>query len=114
MTTSLSDILTATKNIVTALNGAATTYLNVQGAKNTSQISATTLVSANAGRVASISVTTAGSTTGKIYDTNLATSTVNLIYIIPQAVGVYIVNLPVSIGIVVVPGTSQVLTISYS
>ena len=111
---SLSDILTAAKNIASALNNGAQTYLNIQGAQNLAAISTTTLVRAGGGRIAQISVTTAGSTTGLVYDTNLASSTSNPIYVIPEAVGLYLVNLPVNFGIVVAPGTSQVLTISYS
>lgn len=111
---SLSDILTTAQNIASAINAAARAYINVQGAQNYPLIAGATLVKSSAGRVASVSVTTVGSATGAIYDTNLVTSTSNLIYVIPEAVGVYVVNLPVSFGIVVVPGTDQILTVSYS
>lgn len=111
---SFSDVLTLARNIAQAINDAALTYLSVQGKVNQPLISAATLVKAGQGRVCSISVTTAGATTGAVYDTNLATSTVNLIYVIPMAIGLNVVNLPVGIGIVVVPGTNQVLTVSYS
>ena len=111
---SLSDILTAAKNIVTAINGAAQTYLNIQGAQDAVNISSATLVKSGAGRVAVVSVTTAGSTTGSIYDTNSSSSTTGKIYVIPNTVGVTIVNMPVSFGIVVAPGSSQVVSISYS
>lgn len=107
-------LLSAALNLVTALNNAALTYLNVQGAQNLAGIAAATLVETGQGRVCSISVTTAGMSTGKIYDANLAAATSNLIYVIPEAVGLYVVNLPTNFGIVVVPGTDQVLTISYS
>ena len=110
---SLSDILTATKNIVTAINGAAQTYLNVQGVRNCAEISSATLVVSGPSRVAVVSVTTAG-VVGAIYDTNSASSTSNLIYVIPATVGVVNVNIPVSYGIVVAPGSGQVVTISYA
>lgn len=111
---SLSDILTVARNIVQAINSAAQNYLNVQGALNMSGITATKLVKASAGRVCVISVIVAGSAVGAIYDSNVATSLVNQIYVIPMAIGVYVVNLPVGLGIVVVPGTGHTLTISYS
>ena len=72
---SLDDILTASKNVVTAINNVAQTYLNVQGAKSQSNVTAATLVKSGSGRIASISVLTAGITAGHIYDTNAASST---------------------------------------
>jgi hypothetical protein len=111
---SLSDILTAAKNIVTAINGAAQTYLNVQGAQDAVNISSATLVKSGAGRVAVISVTTAGTTTGSVYDANSSAATTGKIYVIPNTVGVVFVNMPVSLGIVVSPGTGQIVSISYS
>jgi len=111
---SLSDILTAAKNIVTAINGAAQTYLSVNGAQDSVNISSSTLIKSGAGRVAVVSVTTAGSAVGSIYDTNSSTSTTGKIYVIPNTVGITVVNMPVSFGIVVAPGSSQVVSISYS
>ncbi len=119
---SSSDILTTLKNIVTALNNASQTYLNVNGTDNLANISTAlgtyVTVSSNQGRVVTVSVTTAGSSTGIIYDalaTNLAAvSTARPIYIIPDSIGLYVVNIPVNYGIVVAPGTGQVLTVSYS
>lgn len=109
-----SDILSVFRNVVQAINNAAQTYLNVQGAQNRAAIAAATLLKSGPGRIAVISVTTAGAATGIIYDAATATATTNPIYIIPMAVGVYVVNLPYSFGLVVVPGTNQVLTASYS
>jgi hypothetical protein len=123
---SLSDIFATAKNIVSAINGAAQTYLNVQGAQNRVGLTPNgaspygTLVKSGVGRIAVVSVTTAGSTVGGVYDCNsIATVSassvpVNQIYVIPMAIGVYVVNLPVSYGIVVVPGTGMFVTVSYS
>jgi len=111
---SLDDILTVAKNIVTAVNGAAQNYLNVQGAQNAVSISATSLIKNSAGRLAQVSITVAGSAVGTIYDSTSTTSPTNPIYTIPNTIGVFFVNLPVSYGIVVKPGTGQTLTISYS
>ena len=111
---SLNDILTAAKNIVTALNTAAQTYLNVNGSRVASGVSAATLIATGAGRVASISVTTAGSAVGAVYDANATGVTTNPVYTIPMTVGVVFVNIPVINGIVVAPGTGQVVTVIYS
>jgi len=111
---SLSDLLTAAKNIVTAINNVAQTYSSVQGVQNSSNISTTTLVKGSAGRLATVVVTTAGSATGTVYDSANASSVSRKLYIIPNTVGVYVVNMPANYGIVVVPGTGQVVTVSYS
>jgi hypothetical protein len=111
---SLSDILTVAKNVVTAINGMAQTYLNVQGLQNSGSLTAATLVQLGSGRVATVSVTVAGSAVGKIYDANTAASTTNPVYVIPMTVGVIFVNMPVGIGLVVAPGTGQSVTVSYS
>jgi hypothetical protein len=111
---SLSDLLTTAKNIASAINGVAQTYVAVQGARIRQTITATAVVSNAAGRLAMVTVTTAGSTAGVIYDADATGITARPIYIIPNTIGVVFVNLPVAYGIVVVPGTSQVVTVSYS
>jgi hypothetical protein len=115
---SVTDILTAIKNIVVALNNAALSYNNVNGVSTKEAISAPTVVKTTPGRVCAVSITTAGSATGMIYDaTNLNTTTAPL-WVIPAAAASngqpYVVNLPTDSGILVVPGTGQVLTLSWS
>ena len=111
---SLSDILTAAKNIVTALNGLGQTYLEVQGNQVLNNISTATVVSTGQGRLASIAVLTAGSAVGAAYDATISTATTNKIVTIPNTVGVIVVNIPTNNGIVIAPGTGQVVTVSYS
>ena len=111
---SLSDLLTTAKNIASAINGLAQTYVSVQGARIQQNITAATVVSSSAGRVAMISVTTAGSSDGVIYDATDTTTTTRPIYSIDNVVGAVFVNLPVVYGIVVVPGTGQAVSVSYS
>jgi hypothetical protein len=111
---SLSDLLTTAKNIASAINGVAQTYVAVQGARIQQNITATAVVNNAAGRLAVVTVTTAGTTTGVIYDADATGVTTRPIYIIPNTVGVVFVNLPVVYGIVVVPGTGQAVTVSYS
>lgn len=113
---SLTSILTAVQNVATAINNAAQTYLNVQGARNLANVTSATLVKNGSGRVVSISVITAGTTTGLIYDSNNLNSLLNPVYVIPEAVALdpYVVNIPVGLGIVIVPGTGQKLAVVYS
>jgi hypothetical protein len=111
---SLSDLLTTAKNIASAINGVAQTYINVQGARIRQNMTASTVVSNAAGRLAVVTVTTAGSAVGTIYDSASTSITTRPIYTIPNTVGVVFVNLPVIYGIVVAPGTGQAVTVSYS
>jgi hypothetical protein len=112
--TSLTDILTAAKNVVTAINGLGQTYLNVQGALSYTNLSATTLIHTGAGRVCNVIVTTAGTTAGSVYDSTNTTSPSNKVYSIPNTVGVYTVNFPINYGIVIAPGSGQIVSISHS
>lgn len=113
---SLSDILTAAKNIVTALNNAAQTYLSVNGILTTESITTPTVLKSSSGRVAAISVIVAGSATGTVYDSANTSTTTAPVYVIPNAVALtpYVVNMPVSKGILIVPGTGQTLSVSWS
>ena len=117
MSASTADVLTAIKNIVTAMNGAAQTYLNVQGQANSPAITSATVVKASAGRICSVSIITSGSATGMIYD-SATTGTTSPLWVIPEAAASdgepYVVNLPTSFGLLVVPGTGQKVTVSYS
>jgi len=109
----LDDLLPATKNIVIALNNATQSYLNVQGTTVAAGIATATVVKSSAGRVCVVSVIVGGAV-GAIYDATTASSTANPIYVIPNVIGVYIVNIPTLFGIVVAPGSGQTATVSYS
>jgi hypothetical protein len=113
---SLSDILTAAKNLVVAVNGLTQAYLNVQGALNAANIRAATVIKGAAGRVARVSVITAGSSVGMIYDASTIGSLTKPLWPIPNTANSepFEVNLPASFGILVQPGTGQVVTVSYS
>jgi hypothetical protein len=117
-TASTSDVLSAIKNIVLALATAAQNYLNVQGATNAAAISVPTVVKASAGRIASVSIIVAGSGTGFIYDGTTLTATTKPLWVIPEAAKSngepYVVNFPASFGLLVVPGTGQTVSVSYS
>jgi hypothetical protein len=111
---SLDDLFATAKNIVTAINGAAQTYLTVNGTTNAAGLTAATVVKASAGRICSVSVIDGGSAVGVIYDATSTTATARPIYTIPMTAGVYPVNIAALYGIVVVPGTSQVVSVGFS
>ena len=113
---SLSDMLTAVKNLVTGLATLAQNYLNVQGAQNFAGITAPTVIKASSGRIVRISVTSGGSSTGFVYDGAALGATTKPLYVIPMAVGTepYEVNLPASFGILVVPGSGMTAAGSWS
>lgn len=114
MSASTSDVLSAIKNIVTALAQATQTYLNVNGTLNFSAVSAPTVIKPSAGRIALISVITAGSTPGMIYDGATLTAKTKPLGVIPNTVGIFTVNLALSFGLLVVPGTGQSVAGGYS
>ena len=112
---SLDDLLTAQKNAVVAFNGGTSDSQNKAGTTNTREISAQTLVKTTAGWVATVSVVTAGSAVGYLYDTNATSKlTGNKFYTIPNTVGVYQIQMPYNVGLVAVPGSGQVVAIGYS
>lgn len=78
-------------------------------------VTALSLVKVGVGKVAKVVVLTAGSTAGKISDvaTTGGVAAANLIFNIPNTVAVYDLDFPIALGLVVTPGTGQVLSISY-
>lgn len=115
---SVSDILTTLKNLVIALNAATQAFLNVNGVSTTEAITAPTVLKAASGRVASVSIIVAGSTTGMIYDSVVTGTTTAPLWIIPNAVASdgepYEVNMATDSGILVVPGTGMSVTVCWS
>lgn len=96
----------------TIKNGA---VITAQGTKTFFNISANTLVKATAGRLAKVSVIVAGDAAGTVHDSAsiAGAGTANALAIIPNTVGVYNIDMPVSNGIVVKTGTNQVVMVSY-
>ena len=78
-------------------------------------VTALTLVKVGVGKVAKVVVLTAGSAPGKISDvaTTGGVAAANLIFNIPNTVGIYELDFPIALGLVVTPGTGQVVSISY-
>lgn len=115
---SVSDILTTLKNLVVALNAATEAFNNVNGVSTKEGITAPVVIKSSAGRVASVSVIVAGSGPGMIYDSVQTSITTAPLWVIPAAAATngepYFVNMPTDSGIVVVPGTGQTVTVSWS
>ena len=111
---SLDEVVTGIKNLVTAINGAANTFGQVNGLMSKAAISAPVLLRQGAGRVAKVAVITAGSSNGFIYDSTDITSTSNPLYLIINTTGIVDVNMPCQLGLVVRPGSGQVVSVSYS
>lgn len=112
---SLDDLLTATKNIVTALNGVNQTFSKFLGNQTSSLITTDTLVISGSGRLVSFWITDAGSADGAIYNsTNVANPAASSqIATIPQTVGYQAVGINFTSGLVVQVGTGQELTVTY-
>ena len=111
---SISDILTTLQHLVQATNNYTQQYLNVNGVSTKEAITAATVVKASPGRIAVVSVIVAGSAPGNVYDSAKLGITTAPMYVIPNTVGVYVVNLPTDTGLLVVPGTGQTVTVSWS
>lgn len=113
---SLDDCMAVLQNLVIAVNGVQHRFFDVEGARTMNAISSATLVRPGEGRICRISVTTAGTSAGSAYDAqsvSLATSA-SLIATIPNTVGVYEIKMPVLNGLVITPGSGQVVSVSYS
>ena len=113
--TSLSDVLSTFKNLVTGLANLTQTYLNVQGTSSAANITAPTVIKPAAGRLVTVSVLVAGSGVGTIYDGATLAATSRPLFKIPDTVGIYPVNLVAQYGILCVPGAgAQAVTVGYS
>jgi|HubBroStandDraft_6_1064221.scaffolds.fasta_scaffold629306_2 hypothetical protein len=89
--------------------------LAAQGAKNLSNISAATVVKATPGTLLTVQVITAGSAPGTINDVPTTGGAVaaNQIGTIPNQVGVTQYGVPFLTGLVIVPGSGQVVSVSF-
>lgn len=111
---SLDDLLTATKNIVTALNGQITTIPKSFGQTTSLTLTAPTVVVTGPGRLVNFSVVVAGAA-GVIYD--LSTTTVvasAAMCATPASIGVFPTGQFFTAGLLVVPGSGQSINVTYS
>jgi hypothetical protein len=86
-----------------------------KGIQTTKDITAATALKTSAGRVAKVSVLVVGTSTGSVNDcaTTGAVALANQVAVIPEAVGVYDIDMPTSAGIVITPGAGQTLAVSW-
>lgn len=111
---SLSDLLTALRNLVIAVNNASTTYANIAGIANFGPITSATVIKPSPGRICEISIISAGTTTGYVYDSASTGDTTETMIPLPNIVGVYKVSFPTAVGILLIPGVGQTVSGSYS
>lgn len=113
---SLDDLLTTAKNIVTAINGLNTTFMRSLGSTTSATITGSaTLVIVGSGRLVNFSVVVVGSSDGAIYNTNNAANgtVANQLVDIPQTLGVFKVGQAFNSGLVIAPGSSQSVNVTY-
>lgn len=114
---SITDLFSAAQNLVRVVNYLGDAYATVNGKLSSDNLGAatTTVISNQSGRLASISVTDAGSTPGIVYDSrNTTVGSINRLATIPNTVGVHTMNIPYTNGLVVTTGTGQTVTVIYS
>lgn len=95
--------------------------LGISGAKSWLNISAATVLDGTTAssyvsrRISRVNVLTAGTTLGSINDclSIAGASASNLVASIPNVVGPLLLDFPCFLGIVVTPGTGQVVSVSY-
>lgn len=118
----LDDLATIQKNGVVAVNSLVqslidfkTVYESVAGLSSRVGISENSIIFTGSGRIGTVSVTTAAAG-GTIHDAESVAEAdgTNIIYAIPNAVGIEVVNFPIVNGLVVKPAAGSVLSISYS
>ena len=86
------------------------------GSASVLNITAATVVKAAPGTIYTVVVNTAGSGAGSVHDvlTTGGAAAANLVFGIPNVVGVYSLTFPCAVGIVVTPGTAQVLSVAFA
>lgn len=86
-----------------------------QGGQSANGVSASKVIKTGKGRLGRVSVTTAGAV-GAVYDSATVggVGASNLIGTVPATVGIYDFDWPFYLGLVYVPGASQVASLTYS
>ena len=88
----------------------------IRGTASKLNITTPTVVKATQGSLIRVSVVVAGTAAGGVFDANTTNGNVvgNQTYVIPNTVGNYPQEWPMLTGILVVPGTGQTVSVSYS
>lgn len=86
------------------------------GTKSNLHITAATVVKSVQGRIAKVNVTITSTDTGAVYDcaTTGAVDSTNRVALIPAVIGSYSIDFPCRVGIVVVPGSGQTVSVSFA
>jgi hypothetical protein len=115
MPASLDDILTAQKNGVIALNAIQQALASEVATVTTAVATSSTFVVAGKGRLLRVSILVAGSTTGFVHNSATPTggAASNALVACPNTIGVYEANVVFSAGLLIEPGTSQSISITY-
>lgn len=118
MAKSLDDIFTTAQNIVTQITAMSTTWRRVAGTitSNTVDDTADVLVVVGTGRLVNISIIDGGSGDGLIYNTSAISMLPDAgrLAVVRQTIGVFPINVLYTAGLVISPGTGQILNITYS
>ena len=112
---SLDDLLTAAKNIVTAINGVNITVRASRGTLTSPTLMTDTVITTRPGRLVNFAVTITGSGNGALHNAStVATATAaNLLVIVPQTLGVVPVGQAFTVGLVYKRGTGQSANVTY-
>ena len=111
MSASLADLLTAAKNIVTALNNQTQTTRYLAGQLAALGITTPTLVYIGSGRLVAISYSTPATVDGVVYDSDRLSDTSSpMCYTALN----FSLSFPFTKGILVVPAIGQVVSLVYS
>jgi len=113
---SLDDILTTQKNGVVGINGLTQAFLRYIGTNTSASLSAATVVAVGAGRLVNVSIVDGGSTEGYIYNASSTSGLANSqkLAVMGTTDGVVTLNLVFTSGLVVVPGTGQLVNVTFS
>ena len=115
MSASLSDILTAQKNGVVAINGVLQSNLRGQGTATSATVTADTLVIVGKGYLVAYTVTVAGTTAGGVYNANSVANAAagNQLVVVPATVGYTKVGHVFNNGLVIKVGSGQSINVTY-
>jgi hypothetical protein len=115
---SLDDILTTQKNGVVAINSLSNNFKIEVGTITSTTVAADTLIITGRGKISNISVITAGTTNGFVYNAtaNIASllTTAAKLLAIPNTIGVFQCGVLFTNGIVISPGTGQEVNVTYT
>lgn len=111
----LDDVITTLKNVVTALSSIGNALRRYEGTVTSKTVTGTTLICSGEGYLVNYSVVVTSTTAGMIYDSNSTGTTPaeDAMTITLATTGVHTCGIAFSSGLVVVPGASQSINVTY-